>query len=105
MIMASVIAVFLATIAIWSLMAAFLKSIKRESPAFYESWGRPTLGRYLRNRQFFVPISAMFLFRTYREQLGDCPHSRAWGSWLFLAYWIQWAAMASLVVALARRYL
>jgi len=105
MIKASFITLFLAIIAVWPLMVAFLKAVKRESPEIYESWGRPTLGKYLKQRQLIAPFSAKFLFRTYREQLRECPHSRAWGSWLALAYWIQWVAIVSLIVAFARQYI
>ena len=101
---ASFIAVIVATVAIWPLLNSFLKSVRRESPTLYESWDRPTLGKYLRGRQFFTLFSAMFLSRKYREQLRDCPHSRAWGSWLFLAYWLQLAAMASLILTFAQKY-
>jgi hypothetical protein len=105
MVKASFIALFLAIFAVWPLMAAFLRAVRRESPEIYESWGRPTLAKYLRQRQLITPFSAKFLFRTYREQLRDCPHSRAWGSWLALAYWIQWVAIVGLIVGFARRYI
>jgi hypothetical protein len=101
---ASFIVVIVATIATWPLLNSFLKSVRRESPELYQSWGEPTLGKYLRGRQFFNLFSSMFLFRKYRDQLKDCPHSRAWGSWLSLVFWVRLVAVASLMVAFARTY-
>jgi hypothetical protein len=87
------------------LMAKFVKSLKRESPQLYESWGRPTLGKYLRHRQFLAPFSATFMFRKYRHELEGFPNARAWGSWLFLAYWAQMVAAAIFFLALARTFI
>jgi hypothetical protein len=40
-----------------------------------------------------MPFAGMLLNRGYREALAPYPRSRAWASWLFIAQWVQLAAV------------
>lgn len=90
------------TLAFVALSARFLAAIREEAPHLYESWGRPTIGRYVWRRRSFIPFSHSVSTRTYREELAAYPRSRAWASWLFVAHWMQVGAVAWCLVNLAR---
>jgi len=80
----------------------FLKAVKEEAPALYQSWGSPTVFGYLWNRQMSMPFSGMLLRRQYREVLASYPRSRAWASWLFIAQWLQVVGLVVFLIAIFR---
>ncbi len=90
---ATAFTVFVAlTITFITLSAFFLQSVKQEAPTLFESWGRPSVGRYLWRRQLFMPYSRLVLFRRYPQELATHRKSRAWASWLFIVHWLQLVA-------------
>jgi hypothetical protein len=71
----------------------FLRALKEEAPDIYLSLGSPSVATYIWKRKLFMPFSRMVLLREYRQQLASFPRAKAWASWLFLAHWLQLAAM------------
>jgi thiosulfate reductase cytochrome b subunit len=75
------------------LCVPFINALKEEAPELYESLGKPSVFKYIWRKQLFMPFSNMILNRSYRSQLANCPRSRAWASWLFIAHWVQFVAL------------
>ena len=92
----------LATIAFVTLSGFFLDALKEEAPHIFDAWGRPSVLRYVWQRRSFIPFSGSVTRRTYRRELAAFPKSRAWASWLFVAHWMQVAAVAWCLWALVR---
>ena len=67
----------------------FLKAAKKEAPHLFASWGSPTIGRFVWNRQLFFPFSHFVLFAHYRDELANYSLARRWASWLRVAHWLQ----------------
>lgn len=87
----------IATLVFSGLCKLFIEALKEENPYFY-----PTVFRYIWRKQLFMPFSKLILFRAYRGTLKDCPRSLAWGSWLFVAHWVQLLAVALLALSALR---
>lgn len=72
----------------------FLRALKEEAPDLYLSLGSPSVATYIWKKKLLMPFSRMVLLREYRQQLVSCPRAKAWASWLFVAHWLQFAALA-----------
>ena len=79
-----------------------IDALKEEAPHIFDAWGRPSVLRYVWQRRSFIPFSGSVTRRTYRRELAAFPKSRAWASWLFVAHWMQVAAVAWCLWALVR---
>jgi len=81
----------------------FIQALKAEAPALYAGLGSPSVSRYLWRRQLFMPFSSLILSRAYRQALADCPIAKMWGSWVFVAHWVQIAGLFLVLVGVLLR--
>jgi hypothetical protein len=71
----------------------FLRALQEEAPDIYLSLGSPSVATYVWKKKLLMPFSRMVLLREYRQKLISFPRSKAWASWLFVAHWLQFAAL------------
>jgi hypothetical protein len=71
----------------------FIRALNAEAPEVWRAVGKPTVARFLLTNFPLTTYSGLVLFRGYRTALAAAPRARAWASWLFVAHWLQIAAL------------